>query len=80
MSTTEILPFSFGPRADAIEPAPFRVYRSGVVIDWQVFRLSEPRPAESLEDLADIEAARRALAEPGAPVPYEDVRRELGLA
>ena len=41
--------------------------------------LPEPRPAESLEDLADLEAARRALAEPGAPVPYEEVRRELSV-
>jgi len=49
-------------------------------VRWDSFMLPEPRPAKSLEDLADLEAGRRALAEPGTPVPYEEVRRELGLA
>lgn len=34
---------------------------------------------EELEDAADVEAARAALAEPGENIPYEQVRRELGL-
>lgn len=34
---------------------------------------------EELEDCLDLEAARKALAEPER-VPYEEVRRELGLA
>lgn len=33
---------------------------------------------EELEDRLDIEAAREALREPGR-IPYEEVRRELGL-
>ena len=34
---------------------------------------------EELEDKLDIEAAKKALAEPGKPIPYEKIRRELGL-
>jgi hypothetical protein len=34
---------------------------------------------ERLEDAADIEAAREALVEPGDNIPYDQVRRELGL-
>ncbi|MFC1482568.1 type II toxin-antitoxin system Phd/YefM family antitoxin [Myxococcota bacterium] len=37
------------------------------------------RLLEEHEDRLDVEAARRALAEPGERVPYERVRRELGL-
>ena len=34
---------------------------------------------EKLEDQLDIEAAKRALAETDERIPYEHVRRELGL-
>lgn len=34
---------------------------------------------EQLEDRLDIEDARAALREPGPNIPYEQVRRELGL-
>jgi prevent-host-death family protein len=34
---------------------------------------------EKLEDRLDIEAARKALAEPGERIPYQKVRKELGL-
>ena len=34
---------------------------------------------EKLEDQLDIEAAKRALAESDERIPYEQVRRELGL-
>jgi hypothetical protein len=53
---------------------------STVLVRWSRFMLAVPQPAERTEDLADIEAGRRSLAEPGASIPYEDVRRELGLA
>lgn len=33
---------------------------------------------EQMEDQLDIEAARKALAEPGE-IPYEEARRKLGL-
>ncbi len=35
--------------------------------------------AERLEDLADIEAADKAMAEDGDNIPAEQVERELGL-
>jgi prevent-host-death family protein len=34
---------------------------------------------EELEDRRDVEDARVALREPGPSIPYEQVRRELGL-
>lgn len=35
---------------------------------------------EALEDHQDVTAAREALAEPGVRQPYEEFRREAGLA
>lgn len=79
MSTTDImLPQSSGPPRVATDDV--RLWWADAEVRWHWSMLPEPRPAESLEDLADIEAARCALAEPGPSVPYEDVRRELGLA
>ncbi|MCX5674462.1 MAG: type II toxin-antitoxin system Phd/YefM family antitoxin [Planctomycetota bacterium] len=34
---------------------------------------------EALEDRLDIEAAKKALAESNERIPYEKVRKELGL-
>ncbi|NLT05538.1 MAG: type II toxin-antitoxin system Phd/YefM family antitoxin [Solirubrobacterales bacterium] len=34
---------------------------------------------ERLEDEADLDAARAALAEGGAPIPWDDLKSELGL-
>ena len=34
---------------------------------------------EALEDRIDIEEARKALAEGGDPIPFETIRRSLGL-
>lgn len=35
---------------------------------------------DELEDRYDLEQSQRALAEPGASIPYEQVRRDLGLS
>ena len=37
------------------------------------------RARAAREDRIDVAAARKALAEAGAKIPYEKVRRELGL-
>ena len=34
---------------------------------------------EDLEERIDLEEARKALAEGGDPIPFETIRRELGL-
>ncbi len=34
---------------------------------------------EELEDRLDVELAKKALAEPGENIPYEEIREELGL-
>ena len=44
-----------------------------------VVSLSDLAALEALEDQRDIEAAKRALAESDERIPYENVRRELGL-
>jgi prevent-host-death family protein len=45
-----------------------------------VVPLSDLAALEKLEDQLDLEAAKKALAEAGERIPYEQVRRELGLA
>ena len=52
---------------------------SGERVDIASFMVPEPRSVESVEGIADLEAARRALAEAevDAPVPYEQIRREM---
>lgn len=80
MSTTEILSQSVKPAGIATDADHVRVWKAGVSVRWRTFMLATPRPAEDLEDRADLDAARAALAESGPRVPYEDVRRELGLA
>ena len=42
--------------------------------------IEDLRLLEELEDRFDIEAAREALAESGERIPYEVVRKDLGLA
>ena len=53
--------------------------------EWAPFEpgeipLVEPEQDPHEEDWADLEAARRALAESAERIPYDRVRRELGLA
>jgi antitoxin (DNA-binding transcriptional repressor) of toxin-antitoxin stability system len=59
-----------GERLAAIVPAEFAEALEG---------MSEQDARELLEDLGDAAAARRALAEPGESVPWEQVRAEAGL-
>jgi prevent-host-death family protein len=42
--------------------------------------IEDLRLLEELEDRFDVEAAREALAESDERIPYEDVRKALGLA
>jgi hypothetical protein len=41
--------------------------------------MSEEDTRELLEDLADAALAREALSEPGASIPWEQVKAEAGL-
>lgn len=34
---------------------------------------------KELEDRADLEEIRKALAEPGSNIPWEDIKKELGI-
>jgi PHD/YefM family antitoxin component YafN of YafNO toxin-antitoxin module len=34
---------------------------------------------KELEDRADLEEIRKALAEPGSSIPWEDIKKELGI-
>jgi len=45
------------------------------------FMLPQPEPAAEVDDdvVADIEAARAALAESAERIPYDRVRRQLGF-
>ena len=45
-----------------------------------VVPISDLATLEQLEDRLDVEAARKALAQVDERIPYEQVRRELGLA
>ncbi len=49
------------------------------MISMEALRLLE-RLLEEYEDREDVKAAREALAESDERIPYERVRRELGLA
>ena len=80
MGKAEMTLKSAGPAGTSTVDDTVHVHGSTIVVRWSNFMLTTPRPAESLEDQADLEVARRVLAEPGHSVPYEDVRRELGLA
>ena len=45
-----------------------------------IVSLEDGRLLEEIEDRLDLEAARKALEEPGEDVSWEDLKRELGLA
>lgn len=34
---------------------------------------------QELEDRADLEEIKKALAEPGSNIPWEDIKKELGI-
>ncbi len=59
-----------GERLAAIVPAE---------VAAELENLSPEDFRELLEDFADATAARRALAEDGEPVPWEQVKSEAGL-
>lgn len=59
-----------GERLAAIVPAEFAALLEGMTPD---------QARELVEDLADGDAARQALEEPGEDIPAEQVWAELGL-
>ena len=50
--------------------------RGFFTVRWPNFMLSHPRPADQA---SDIRAAEAAVAESDERIPYERIRRELGL-
>ena len=69
--------------ADTINRVVYRgeriiLYRRGKDLA-AVVPISDLAVLEKLEDQLDIEAAKRALAESDERVPYDRVRKELGL-
>ncbi len=44
-----------------------------------VVPVKDMKKQQALEDAADIAAADAAMAEPGKSIPYDEVRKELGL-
>jgi PHD/YefM family antitoxin component YafN of YafNO toxin-antitoxin module len=44
-----------------------------------IVSLEDAELLREMEDHIDLEAAREALAEPGPNIPYEEVRKKLGL-
>jgi hypothetical protein len=68
---------SAGPAGSA-DLRPQVVLTTGVLIArWFDFMLRTPRPL--VVDVEDIAAAKAALAESDERIPYEQIRRELGL-
>jgi len=58
----------------------FRVVVSPAPVSGLRFMLANPEPATPLpEDVADRRALRAALDDPNPRVPYDQLRRELGL-
>ncbi len=69
--------------ADTINRVAYRgeriiLYRRGKEL-VAVVPISDLAALEQLEDQLDVEAARKALSESDERIPYEQVRRELGL-
>ena len=69
--------------ADTINRVAYRgeriiLYRRGKGL-VAVVPISDLAALEQLEDQLDVEAARKALSESDERIPYEQVRRELGL-
>jgi len=44
-----------------------------------VVPIEDLKAIEELEDREDVEDARKALAEPGKSIPWEQLKKELGL-
>ncbi len=77
MSEVEVALKSAGPQGTA--DLRKKVTARGVsfyAVQWTDFMLREPEPAD---EIADVQAARAALAESDERIPYDQVRRELGL-
>ncbi len=71
---------AFGATVEAVEKERDRVTitRNGKVVAALV-TAEDLAFLEDLEERIDLEEARKALAEGGDPIPFETIRRELGL-
>jgi prevent-host-death family protein len=72
-------------RVDSLDDALERVAEGQRVVltvkgkEVALLSVEDLKYLEEMEDYLDLEAVRKAKAEPGPNIPYEQVRRELGL-
>ena len=79
MTDSDITLKSAGPAGATRLGLQVRATKSYLFVRWSTFILPKPVPATPTADLADIHAARVALAESDQRTPYNQVRRELDL-
>jgi prevent-host-death family protein len=72
---------------DGLAEAVNRVYYQGerVIVERRgkpvaaIVSVEDLNRLEDIEDLLDVEAAKKALKEPGKNIPYRKIRKALGL-
>ena len=69
--------------AELVNQAAYRGRRTALArrgkVVAAIVSAEDLRVLEAIEDRLDVEAARKALAESDERIPYEKVRKELGL-
>ena len=76
MEQSEITLQSSGPGGETRLVQEVRAGKGFLSVRWQEFMLTRPVPAD-IE--ADVQAAKAALEESADRIPYDQVRRHLGL-
>lgn len=76
MEKAEITLKSAGPAGGTRPDRQVRSGKGSLSVHWRNFMLPKPRPADQE---ADIRAAKTALQESDERIPYEQIRRQLGL-
>ncbi len=77
MDSAEIALKSAGPPGSIYLDSQPRAGKASASVCFVHFMLAQPEPADLIED---VHAAKEALGESDARIPYEQIRRELGLS